>query len=182
MRTISLRSAQLQGEPHVSMLLAKINKHLQMCEVRTNRYRRQFSKYEYLWKSDLNQIFSEFLQEALVDEEVVVTELNSNIGGGNADGDEDGAESLNKPSALESIKRKKLDLSLFDTKIKEFLNIQSEIEGLKQIHDMDFLRVNGQPIKQAMSTWVTKWMYIYTGYIQRHIAGEVSERSEASEP
>jgi dynein heavy chain len=47
---------------------------------------------------------------------------------------------------------------------------------------MDFLRVNGQPIKQAMSTWVTKWMYIYTGYIQRHIAGEVSERSEASEP
>lgn len=68
-----------------------------------------------------------------------------------------------------------LDLSLFDEKIKQYLHIQDEIEGLKHVHDMEFLRINGQPIKQAMGTWVTKWMYLYTGYIQKYITEQLQD-------
>jgi dynein heavy chain len=72
-------------------------------------------------------------------------------------------------------KRSVLDLTLFDEKIKHYLSTQDEIEGLKHVTDMDFLRINGQPIKQAMGTWVTKWMYLYTGYIQKYISEELQE-------
>ena len=164
---------ELQAEPHVSMLLAKINHHLQMMEVKANRYRRVFSKYEYLWNSDLNELFREFLAEALVEEVIPTLDL---AGQSSQMDDEDVEPKANAEAAnLEAKTRTTLDLSLFDSKIKQFLNVQSEIEGLKHVHDMDFLRINGQPIKQAMGTWVTKWMFIYTGYLQTHIATELNE-------
>ena len=47
--------------------------------------------------------------------------------------------------------------------------MQAEIADLKAQHDMDWLRVNAQPIKQALGTWTTKWMYTYTHYLQSHI-------------
>ena len=49
------------------------------------------------------------------------------------------------------------------------------ITSLLQVHDMDFLRINAQPIKQALGTWVTKWMYLYTQHLQEHIASKLQD-------
>ena len=165
----------LQSDPAISMLLAKINKRVQMIEVKSNRYMRQFSKYEYLWNSDMHELFREFLTCARKEEEVAVLEPAVATEGDaedDADADSVGGEEEHRVSTET---RKTLDLSLFDEKIKQYLHIQDEIEGLKHIHELEFLRINGQPIKQAMGTWVTKWMYLYTGYIQKHISDELKQ-------
>lgn len=35
---------------------------------------------------------------------------------------------------------------------------------------MGFVRVNAQPMKQAISTWVTKWVYIFAQTLQDHVS------------
>ncbi|GMH57655.1 hypothetical protein TL16_g02438 [Triparma laevis f. inornata] len=167
---------ELQTDPAVTILLAKINKHMHMIEVKSNRYRRQFSKYEYLWSSDLHELFREFLASAIKEEEIQPLEPANK---GEEELDDDGNPIPNpakvEEEEVELEKRQVLDLSLFDEKIKQYLHIQDEIEGLKHVHDMEFLRINGQPIKQAMGTWVTKWMYLYTGYIQKYITEQLQD-------
>ena len=169
---------ELQTDPLVSMLLAKINHHMHMVEVKSNRYMRQFAKYEYLWRSDLQEIFRAFLETALKEEEITILEVSNQDNEENEDG-----EVIQAPQEEAPVKetRQVLDLSLFDEKIKQYLNVQDEIEGLKHVNDMDFIRINGQPIKQAMGTWVTKWMYLYTGYIQKYIAEQLQEMNEFHE-
>jgi hypothetical protein len=46
---------------------------------------------------------------------------------------------------------------------------QVEISEIKTLHDVDFLKINAQPIKQAISTWLTKWLYLYTQYLQNYV-------------
>jgi hypothetical protein len=41
-----------------------------------------------------------------------------------------------------------------------------QVAGLKHVNDIDFLHVNAQPVKQAISTWVAKWIYLFTQYLQ----------------
>jgi hypothetical protein len=40
------------------------------------------------------------------------------------------------------------------------------VAGLKHVTDLDFVHVNAQPIKQAIATWVAKWIYLFTQYLQ----------------
>ena len=169
---------ELQSDPAISMLLAQINQTMQTAEVKTNRYRRQFSKYEYLWSSDLHELFREFLATAIKKVEVKPlepTEVTDDDDESNSNPATDAPLDAGDAKPIEF--RSTLDLGMFDEKIKQYLNVQSEIEGLRHVHDMDFLRINGQPIKQAMGTWVTKWMYLYTGYIQQYIAEQLLEIS-----
>merc|ERR1719446_1943819 len=46
-------------------------------------------------------------------------------------------------------------------------------------HSGDFfkgwLRVDARPVKQALSTWVTKWMFAYTSYLQSSVQDGLAE-------
>jgi len=53
--------------------------------------------------------------------------------------------------------------------------VQVEVSEMKAIYDIDFLKVNAQPIKQAISTWVTKWLYMHTQYLQDYVSNRLSE-------
>lgn len=66
----------------------------------------------------------------------------------------------------QSEKRSFVDLDLFDEQIRAYLDLQSEIASLRHVCDIDFLHINAQPIKQAISTWVAKWIYLFTQYLQ----------------
>jgi hypothetical protein len=35
-----------------------------------------------------------------------------------------------------------------------------------------------QPIKRAISTWVTKWLYMHTQYLQDFVGGRLSELND----
>ena len=163
---------EMQDDPFVQMLLASINSLLGDMEKKGNDYRKNYEKYSYLWSTDLNEMFQAFLEDAVVAESPVGGAEAGEAGedgeekadGKGDDADEEGAEVATT-----------LDLVKFDKKIREYLEVQSEIADLKPVHDMDFLRINAQPIKQALGTWVTKWMYLYTQHLQTHISGKLQD-------
>ena len=145
---------ELQEHPSIQMYLATINENLMQNEAKCAELRSTYVHYEYLWTTDLNKLFNEFLLS--VHEDII-----------NEDGDKTG--------------RTQLSLGLFDERIVHFREIQSEVSELRHSADIDFLRVNSQPIKQALSTWVTKWVYIYTNHLQEHVTGKLNGLHEFME-
>jgi dynein heavy chain len=157
---------EMQDDPYVQMLLASINSLLGGMEEKGNAYRKTYEQYEYLWSTDLNEMFAQFLEDAVIKE--VPNKGDGEVDDAEGKGEEEGEE---KGEDVEV----PLDLAKFDKKIREYLEVQSEIADLKPVHDMDFLRINAQPIKQALGTWVTKWMYLYTQHLQTHIVSKLQD-------
>ena len=40
------------------------------------------------------------------------------------------------------------------------------LQGLPTSASIGYIKIDAKPIKQALSTWVTKWIYLYTRYLQ----------------
>ncbi len=49
------------------------------------------------------------------------------------------------------------------------VNTQDEIAALPATAVAGFLKVDARPLKQALSTWVTKWIYVFTLYLQNKV-------------
>ncbi len=56
-------------------------------------------------------------------------------------------------------------LEAFDAEIARYKAAQSEVASLNTGVVMGWLRIDARPIKQALSTWVTKWVFLYTQYL-----------------
>jgi dynein heavy chain len=56
-------------------------------------------------------------------------------------------------------------LECFDGEIARYKAAQSEVAALHTSVVIGWLRVDARPIKQALSTWVTKWVFLYTHYL-----------------
>lgn len=57
-------------------------------------------------------------------------------------------------------------IAAFEAEIAMYLAIQTEIMELPGSATIGYLRVDSQPMKQALSSTVTKWIYSFTLYIQ----------------
>jgi len=148
---------ELQDDPEVEILVAAIRHRLNELDVKTEEYRRSFFKYTYLWQTDANQMFQNFLEEAVT-----------------VDVDET-AEDTPSPTPLDGEKQKYVDLDMFDEQIRVYVELQGEVASLKHINDIDFLHINAQPVKQAISGWVTKWIYLFTQYLQDFVSHSLKD-------
>lgn len=57
----------------------------------------------------------------------------------------------------------------FDTEITKYSQIRDTITHLTSPTDIGWLRVNSLPIKQALITCVTRWIYLYTRYLESYV-------------
>ena len=57
------------------------------------------------------------------------------------------------------------DLQKFDEKISHYGAVRDTISKIKSYRDIGWLRVNVQPIKQALGVWVTQWEHRYTSFL-----------------
>jgi hypothetical protein len=55
----------------------------------------------------------------------------------------------------------------FEAKIMDCKDVQSKVEEMKSTIKIGSLRINALPIKQALSTWTSKW--IHTSFLQNQI-------------
>eukprot|EP00898_Chlorokybus_atmophyticus_P007698 jgi/Chlat1/792/Chrsp104S01257 len=60
-------------------------------------------------------------------------------------------------------------LEAFDAQIAKFKAVQEEITALPASATIGWLRVDAKPIKQALSTWVTKWVFLFTHHLSNKI-------------
>ncbi|KAH8062602.1 dynein light chain binding protein [Aureococcus anophagefferens] len=153
---------ELQDDLEVTWYLATIEGRLNHTEAKVERLRQHFLRYEYLWTTDLQVMFAEFLETAIVEVEAKKEAVE-----GEEDDDDTGVAAVDEGD--------RLNLDLFEEKIKLYLEVQAEIAELKPLHEIDFLRIIAQPIKQALGTWVTKWMYMFTNYLQSRIMEKLNE-------
>jgi dynein heavy chain len=61
------------------------------------------------------------------------------------------------------------DLAKFDEAITKYSKVAAEINSLDTISDIGWIRVNSAPIKLAMSTWASKWVYQYSSYLYKDV-------------
>ena len=60
-------------------------------------------------------------------------------------------------------------LDSFDEQVQKYKMIQEEIHALPTTATIGWIRINSKPIKQALSTWVTKWIYLFTNYLSNKV-------------
>ncbi|CAM9358663.1 unnamed protein product [Ascophyllum nodosum] len=165
---------EIQNDPEVRGQISKMHERLNAVEEAAAAYKKQFSAYEYLWKTDLKLFFREFLNEASYDERFGEDEETPPSSPPDAQCRRGGVfrqtDSINGDSEDTRGVVRLMDLAKFDEKIHFYLGVQSKVAALRHSQDLGFVRVNAQPIKQAISTWVTKWIYVFSQGLQDHVS------------
>ena len=174
--------------PQVCIQRAKVLRYLIQMETNANKLRNQFRKYEYLWLTDIHKLFNEFLAEVVEIENVpfinnnidnnttTVTDNNTNTNNTtNINNNTTNNTIINEDEHHNYWKKTNVNLEKFGEKIKNYSEIEAEVSEIKTIHEINFIKVNVQPIKRAISTWVTKWLYMHTQYLQDYVNERLME-------
>jgi hypothetical protein len=51
--------------------------------------------------------------------------------------------------------------------------IGAEVSSLPGTASIGWVRVSAKPLKQALATWASKWVYLFTKYLQDKVGGGV---------
>ncbi|RQM21208.1 hypothetical protein B5M09_003796 [Aphanomyces astaci] len=148
---------EMRENPEIQRCVAEIHSACLANEAACYTYKKELMAYEYLWSTDLNAMFSSFLDTAWVPVDPGVAIVGSS--------DSKNAVDMSGPL---------LHLAKFDDKIQTCLTLQNEISEAKHSRDMCFVRVNSLPIKQALSTWVTKWVYMFTQFLHDRVVNQLT--------
>jgi dynein heavy chain len=184
---------ELGEAPLVNLYKKKVMAYLNAMENNANKLRNVFRKFEYLWLTTLHDLFQEFLKEVVQIEYVpfdvpaaaAAANDSSIVSGTVAAKDASTGAASNTgataPAPVESHQcwaKTTINLTKFGEKIKSLLEIQQDISKINTMHDIDFLKVNAQPVKQAISTWATKWLYVHTQYLQDFVYHRLQDLHE----
>ncbi|CAM9279490.1 unnamed protein product [Choristocarpus tenellus] len=66
------------------------------------------------------------------------------------------------------------DLDKFEKVIKKYEGVQTSAKKLSSPQDIGWLRVKATPIKQALVTWSTKWVNMFTTYLQTTLVNKLA--------
>lgn len=136
----------------VHTLISRVYSHAEKTFTLAEGLYADYKAYEYLYTTDLNSMFTDFLESAHGSEST-----------GSGDSNQ-----VSKGMASDQ-----LDLAQFNERIQELNKVRVTISELAGVVNLCFLRVNTQPIKQALSTWVTKWIYVFTQYLSEFVVDKL---------
>lgn len=72
-------------------------------------------------------------------------------------------------------------LDRFEAEIAKYRAVQEEIQALPTSATLGYIKIDAKPIKQALTTWVTKWIYLFTHYLQIKVQCCTSRPSNKAE-
>ena len=61
------------------------------------------------------------------------------------------------------------DLAKFSAEISELKRIQGRVNDLRTPTDIGWIRISAEPIKQALSTCITKRIFLFTDFLTKHV-------------
>jgi dynein heavy chain len=181
---------EMRENVQIQLLIADVWSFLDQNQKACSAFRQALTKYEYLWTTDLPQMFQEFLATAwspypYTDEQGArgriayadsLPSAASPTAKAGVATDSGAAKPVSAGSAMATpppLPAQLLNLERFQEKISFFLSLQNEISESKHVKDVGFVRVNSLPIKQALSTWVTKWVYLFTQYLHDRVVNQL---------
>ncbi|CAD7696266.1 unnamed protein product [Ostreobium quekettii] len=66
-------------------------------------------------------------------------------------------------------------LAKFEEQIAKYKGIEKEIQALPTNSNLGWIKVDAKPLKQALSTWASKWVYLYTHYLQDKVVNSMGD-------
>jgi dynein heavy chain len=111
-------------------------------------FKNDYERFGYLFNNDIPTSFATFLKKA------TISELE--------EGDASGDNNNNSTTTI-------YNLQIFDEEITKYNAVLAEIGKLRSLVDIGWVRVNTQPIKQALSMWVSQWQHTYTNHLVNHV-------------
>ena len=60
-------------------------------------------------------------------------------------------------------------LERFEAEIGRYRALQDELQALPSSAPLGWIKVDAKPIKQALLTWASKWIYLYTHHLQSKV-------------
>eukprot|EP00741_Cyanophora_paradoxa_P005992 tig00000955_g5810.t1 len=67
------------------------------------------------------------------------------------------------------------NLDEFEKKIAQYKPIGEAIHGLPSVMNIGWLRIDAKPIKQALSTWISKWAFLYINFLSQRVINSVKD-------
>ena len=71
--------------------------------------------------------------------------------------------------------RREPSLQAFDVAIGRYKALQDVVSNMPVSMSVGWLKLDSKPAKQALSTWVTKWMFAYTHHLQQTVSSCLAE-------
>lgn len=69
----------------------------------------------------------------------------------------------------------KIKLNLFDERMTRIEKEQLKIETLTEETDLGFVRVNAKPVKQALTTCATRWVFVFSSHLHDYVMKTLQE-------
>lgn len=130
--------------------LCKVSDCLKETEEETISFIVKYTNYSFLWDDDIQEKFEEFLNDKDKYD-------NANKFGEDVENEEEDDNTSNHP-ILKGITDKMPALIHFEENITRLKMIKTEIDEVKTPYDINFLRVNVQPLKKSLETLLTLWI------------------------
>ena len=166
----------------VRFFVHAIHQHIRANEDECNAFREPFVAHEELWTVDINQSLKDFIASG--------PEMLAALAGETAEAAEgavDGSPRVAAPAADGALVeadtararlRREPPLTAYDEKISHYKALQDAVATMPVSATRGWLKVDARPAKQALSTWVTKWMFAYTQHLQETIQSCLAELEE----
>ena len=150
----------------VRFFMHAIGAHLRANQDECAEFKQPFLAYRPLWTRDIGEAMEAFL----VDNAPAPEEADP------ASGDEgDGPAPSKQKAAAAGEARAEPPLALFDKQVAYYKEQSVLIGTLPGSANKGWLRVDAKPVRQALSTWVTKWMFAFTQYLLESVEGSLGE-------
>lgn len=66
-------------------------------------------------------------------------------------------------------------LDRFKEEINKYKVIEKEIQALPTSAAIGWLRIDARPLKNSLATWASKWIYLYTHYLEENAINTITE-------
>jgi len=154
-----------------------LKKHLDWNQKECESYRQEYIKFEFLWKTDRNAEFTKFLQAAMAEQKAANPNAAASApkDGDDAPKDDGDDDDSDKDASAEDQIGEVLPLEKFEEKILYYREIAAEIGEKKSPVEIGWLKVNAQPIKVALTTWVQRWIHTYTSFLYNDVTRKLSQ-------
>jgi len=160
-----------------------LKKHLDWNQKECESYRQEYIKFDFLWKQDRHAEFQKFLNQSLAEAKAKAAAANPPTTASKREGEATDEEKANAAADEDDDGEKEneepigevLPLDKFEEKILYYREIANEIGEKKSPVEIGWLKVNAQPIKVALNTWVQRWIQTYTSYLYNDVTRKLSQ-------
>ncbi len=66
-------------------------------------------------------------------------------------------------------------LASFEEQITKYKSVASEVSNLPATMTIGWVKINAKPLRTALSTWASKWVYLFTHFLQEKVVNSISE-------